>query len=62
MLNINCLKLCHYPPQVTLSASWRELGGQVQRKPVHSIKVEMVAGHGGHIQSVPVNSSEIELE
>ena len=61
MLHINCLKLCHYP-QVTLSASWRELGGQVQRKAVDSIKVEMVAGHVSHIQSVPVNSSEVELK
>ena len=42
---------CHYPPRVTLSASWRDLGGQVERKAVDSNKVEMVAGHGGHIQS-----------
>ena len=34
----------------------------MQRKPVDSIKVEMVAGHGGHIRCVPVNSSEFELE
>ena len=34
----------------------------MQRKAVDSVKVEMVAGRGGHIQSVPVNSSEVELE
>ena len=60
VVHFNYLELCHYPPPVTLSASWRELGGHVQRKAFDSIKVEMVAGHVGHIQIVLLNSSEIQ--
>ena len=47
VVHLNYLKLCHTPPQETLSASFRELGRQVQIKPVDSTEVETMAGSDG---------------
>ena len=41
VVHFNYLKLCHSPPQETLSPSSQELSGQVRNTPVNSGEVEL---------------------